>query len=70
MTKSLEKITEILQEKGENLSKENIAQIRELYVDLSLKENTIINDIEEIISQIEITPKEDVKIWKNSINLI
>tara|TARA_B100000963_G_scaffold168117_1_gene146071 strand:- start:13045 stop:13233 length:189 start_codon:yes stop_codon:yes gene_type:complete len=62
MTKSLEKITEILQEKGENLSKENIAQIRELYVDLSLKENTIINDIEEIISQIEITPKEDVKI--------
>jgi hypothetical protein len=35
-----------------------------------LKENTIINDIEEIISQIEITPKEDVKIWKNSINLI
>jgi len=70
MTKSLEKITEILQEKGENLSKEDIAQIRELYVDLSLKENTIINDIEEIISQIEITPKEDVKIWKNSINLI
>tara|TARA_Y100001951_G_C11237397_1_gene238317 strand:- start:726 stop:914 length:189 start_codon:yes stop_codon:yes gene_type:complete len=62
MTKSLEKITEILQEKGENLSKEDIAQIRELYVDLSLKENTIINDIEEIISQIEITPKEDVKI--------
>ena len=70
MTKSLEKITEILQEKGENLSKEDIAEIRELYVDLSLKENTIINDIEEIISQIEITPKEDVKIWKNSINLI
>ena len=62
MTKSLEKITEILQEKGENLSKEDIAQIRELYVDLSLKDNTIINDIEEIISQIEITPKEDVKI--------
>jgi predicted Zn-ribbon and HTH transcriptional regulator len=62
MTKSLEKIIEILQEKGENLSKEDIAQIRELYVDLSLKENTIINDIEEIISQIEITPKEDVKI--------
>ena len=62
MTKSLEKITEILQEKGENLSKEDITQIRELYVDLSLKENTIINDIEEIISQIEITPKEDVKI--------
>ena len=62
MTKSLEKITEILQEKGENLSKEDIAEIRELYVDLSLKENTIINDIEEIISQIEITPKEDVKI--------
>ncbi len=62
MTKSLEKITEILQEKGENLSKQDIAQIRELYVDLSLKENTIINDIEEIISQIEITPKEDVKI--------
>ena len=62
MTKSLEKITEILQEKGENLSKEDIAQIRELYVDLSLKENTIINDIEEIISQIQITPKEDVKI--------
>jgi len=62
MTKSLEKITEILQEKGENLSKEDIAEIRELYVDLSLKENKIINDIEEIISQIEITPKEDVKI--------
>jgi len=62
MTKSLEKITEILQEKGENLSKEDITQIRELYVDLSLKENTIINDIEEIISQIQITPKEDVKI--------
>lgn len=62
MTKSLEKITEILQEKGENLSKEDITQIRELYVDLSLKENKIINDVEEIISQIQMTPKEDVKI--------
>ena len=59
MTKSLDEITRILQEKGENLNEEDIEEIRELYVDLSLKENKTINDIEEIISQIQITPKND-----------
>tara|TARA_R100000654_G_scaffold52233_1_gene78376 strand:+ start:666 stop:845 length:180 start_codon:yes stop_codon:yes gene_type:complete len=53
MTKSLDEITRILQEKGENLNQEDVKEIRELYVDLSLKENKIINEIEEIIDQIQ-----------------
>tara|TARA_R100000426_G_C4787554_1_gene97204 strand:- start:174 stop:353 length:180 start_codon:yes stop_codon:yes gene_type:complete len=53
MTKSLDEITRILQEKGENLNQEDVKEIRELYVDLSLKENKIINEIEEIIYQIQ-----------------
>ena len=59
MTKSLDEITRILQEKGENLNEEDVKEIRGLYVDLSIRENQIINDIEEIISQIQITPRND-----------
>ena len=59
MTKSLDEITRILQEKGENLNEEDVKEIRGLYVDLSIRENQSINDIEEIISQIQITPRND-----------
>lgn len=59
MTKSLDEITRILQEKGENLNEEDVKEIRGLYVDLSIRENQIINDVEEIISQIQITPRND-----------
>ena len=59
MTKSLDEITRILQEKGENINEEDVKEIRGLYVDLSIRENQIINDIEEIISQIQITPRND-----------
>ena len=53
MTKSIDEITRILQEKGENLDEEDVKEIRGLYVDLSIKENQIINEIEEIIYQIQ-----------------
>tara|TARA_R110000803_G_scaffold172064_1_gene234976 strand:- start:42 stop:236 length:195 start_codon:yes stop_codon:yes gene_type:complete len=59
MTKSLDRITETLQEKGENLTSEDVEKIRLLFNDLSLDEEYIINDIEEIISQIQITPRND-----------
>ena len=59
MTKSLDEITRILQEKGKNLNEEDVKEIRGLYVDLSIRENQIINDVEEIISQIQITPRND-----------
>jgi len=59
MTKSLDEITRILQEKGENLNEQDVEEIRGLYVDLSIRENQIINDVEEIISQIQITPRND-----------
>jgi hypothetical protein len=58
MTKSLDEITRILQEKGENLNQEDIKEIRGLYVDLSLQENKIINEIEEIIYQIQAPIKD------------
>ena len=57
MSLSLDRITETLQEKGENLNKEDVENIRSLYVDLDLDEQNIINDVEEIISQIEINPQ-------------
>jgi len=53
MTKSLDRITETLQEKGENLTSEDIDKIRSLFTDLSLDEQYIINDVEEIIDQIQ-----------------
>ena len=59
MTKSLDIITETLQEKGENLTSEDVEKIRLLFNDLSLDEQYIINDIEEIIAQIQITPRND-----------
>jgi|TARA_Y100001978_G_C23370835_1_gene280850 hypothetical protein len=58
MTKSLDEITRILQEKGENLDEEDVKEIRGLYVDLSIRENQIINDIEEIIYQIQAPIKD------------
>tara|TARA_R110002096_G_scaffold395798_1_gene591358 strand:- start:620 stop:814 length:195 start_codon:yes stop_codon:yes gene_type:complete len=59
MTKSLDRITETLQEQGENLTSEDVEKIRLLFNDLSLDEQYIINDIEEIISQIQITPRNN-----------
>ena len=59
MTKSLDRITETLQEQGENLTSEDVEKIRLLFNDLSLDEQHIINDIEEIISQIQITPRNN-----------
>lgn len=59
MTKSLDRITETLQEQGENLTLEDVEKIRLLFNDLSLDEQYIINDIEEIISQIQITPRNN-----------
>ncbi len=53
MTKSLDTITKTLQEKGENLTSEDIDKIRLLFADLSLDEQYIINDVEEIIDQIQ-----------------
>ena len=53
MTKSLDTITKTLQEKGENLTSEDIDKIRSLFADLSLDEQYIINDVEEIIDQIQ-----------------
>lgn len=57
MSLSLDIIKETLQEKGENLNKEDIRKIRTLYLDLNIDEQNIINDIEEIISQIEMNPQ-------------
>lgn len=57
MSLSLDRIKETLQEKGENLNKEDVENIRSLYVDLDLDEQNIINDVEEIISQIGMNPQ-------------
>lgn len=57
MSLSLDIIKETLQEKGESLNKEDIRKIRTLYLDLNIDEQNIINDVEEIISQIEINPQ-------------
>ena len=59
MTKSYDEILKILQDKGENLSKDDIKLIRNEYPFLSFKEFEDIGYIEEIISQIQITPKND-----------
>ena len=57
MSLSLDIIKETLQGKGENLNREDVKKIRTLYLDLNIDEQNIINDVEEIISQIEITPQ-------------
>ena len=59
MTKSYNQILKILQDKGENLSKDDIKLIRNEYPFLSFKEFEDIGYIEEIIAQIQITPKND-----------
>ena len=59
MTKSYNQILKILQDKGENLSKDDIKLIRNEYPFLSFKEFEDIGYIEEIISQIQITPQND-----------
>ena len=59
MTLSHDLIQKILQEKGLELNKTDIEKIRILYLDLSLEEQSFINDIEEIISQIQITPRNN-----------
>lgn len=57
MSLSLDIIKETLQGKGENLNREDIKKIRTLYLDLNIDEQNIINDVEEIISQIEMNPQ-------------
>lgn len=57
MTASFNKIQEILQTKGFDLTNADVEEIRILYPDLNLSERVSINDIEEIISQIQITPR-------------
>tara|TARA_R100001440_G_scaffold71025_1_gene93791 strand:- start:67 stop:261 length:195 start_codon:yes stop_codon:yes gene_type:complete len=59
MTKSYDEIQKILQDKGENLSEDDIKLIRNEYPFLSFKEFEDIGYIEEIISQIQITPRND-----------
>ena len=62
MTKSHSEVLKILKEKGFNLNEEDIETIRSEYPFFSSEELEDIGYIEEIIAQIEITPKEDVKI--------
>ena len=59
MTASFNKIQEILQTKGFDLTNADVEEIRILYPDLNLSERVSINDIEEIISQIQITPRNN-----------
>ena len=59
MTKSNDLILQILQDKGENLSEDDMKLIRNEYPFLSFKEFEDIGYIEEIISQIQITPRND-----------
>ena len=59
MTLSHDLIQKTLQEKGLELNQTDIEKIRILYLDLSLEEQSFINDIEEIISQIQITPRNN-----------
>lgn len=59
MTLSHDLIQKILQEKGLELNQTDIEKIRILYLDLSLEEQSFINDIEEIIEQIQITPRNN-----------
>mgnify|MGYP003627504765 CR=1 FL=1 len=64
MTLSHDLIQKTLQEKGLELNQTDIEKIRILYLDLSLEEQSFINDIEEIISQIQITPRNNEVIEK------
>lgn len=57
MTLSLNKIQKILQEKRLNLKEIDIQEINFLFKDLSLDEKYIIDDVNEIIRQIQITPE-------------
>jgi hypothetical protein len=59
MTASFNKIQEILQTKGFDLTNADVEEIRILYPDLNLSERVSINDIEEIIEQIQITPRNN-----------
>lgn len=59
MTLSLEKIEQTFKDKEENLTSEDIEKIRILYNDLDLQERNLIGYFEEIISQIQITPRND-----------
>tara|TARA_B100001094_G_C17628268_1_gene529255 strand:- start:351 stop:545 length:195 start_codon:yes stop_codon:yes gene_type:complete len=59
MTLSLEKIEQTFKDKEENLTSEDIEKIRILYNDLDLEERNLIGYFEEIISQIQITPRND-----------
>lgn len=59
MTKSHDLILQILQKKGENLSQDDIKSIRNEYPFLSFEEFEDIGYIEEIIEQIQITPRND-----------
>ena len=62
MTKSHNEVLKILKEKGFNLNEQDIETIRSEYPFFSLEELENIGYIEEIIAQIQIIPKEDVKI--------
>ncbi len=59
MTLSLEKIEQTFKDKEENLTSEDIEKIRILYNDLDLEERNLIGYFEEIISQIQITPRNN-----------
>lgn len=59
MTLSLNKIKKILQEKRLKLNQTDIEEINFLFKDLNLDEKYIIDDVNEIIRQIQITPRND-----------
>jgi len=59
MTLSLDKIKNILQQKKLNLNKDDVETIKFLFEDLNLDEKYIIDDVNEIIRQIQITPRND-----------
>ena len=59
MTLSLNKIKKILQEKRLKLNQTDIEKINFLFKDLNLDEKYIIDDVNEIIRQIQITPRND-----------
>tara|TARA_R110000868_G_C10495844_1_gene730659 strand:+ start:405 stop:599 length:195 start_codon:yes stop_codon:yes gene_type:complete len=59
MTKSHDTIQNILENKGENLNESDVELIRNEYPFLSIEEFEDIGFIEEIISQIQITPRND-----------
>lgn len=59
MTLSLDKIKNILQQKKLSLNKDDVETIKFLFEDLNLDEKYIIDDVNEIIRQIQITPRND-----------